>query len=61
MTVKNEKLPVIQKTLDETLVNIDGHTFQRFTCMEPINVEAFNRLVEGRELITWDSKFKQEE
>ena len=54
MLVKDRKLPVLQKTEDGTLVNIDGDTYQKREFMEPIDPDTFNRLVEGRELITWD-------
>lgn len=63
MSVKDRKLPIIQKTEDGELLNIDGTPFCRL--QEDINdsfagelwqipVEIYNLAVKGRKILTWD-------
>ena len=70
MTVGERKLPVIQKTEDGEFVNIDGQPFARLPKdidgssageLWKISTERFNEAVEGKNLVTWDSQFRQEQ
>ena len=59
MPVKDRKLPVIQKTQDGELVNIDGQTYKHMIsgCFIRIDKYDFDRELGDRKLITWDAQF----
>lgn len=50
-------LPIIQKTKDGELVHIEERCFQKVNGeLHPITKAAFEALLHGREMITWDGE-----
>ena len=56
MTVKDRKLPVIQKTFENDLLNVDGQPYLRDEegLFQKIDKDTFEKKLKNRELITWD-------
>ena len=56
LTVKERQLPVISRTEEGDLLNIDGTTYEKRELFERIDNKDFEEKLKGRPLITWDYK-----
>ena len=56
MTVKDRKLPVIQKTFENDLLNVDGQPYLRDEegLFQEIDKQTYDEKLGNREVITWD-------
>jgi len=56
---RDGRLPVIQRTQDGDLLNVDGHPFRRLETgrFDDIDSDQFERQLGNRGLVTWDAQF----